>query len=90
MYVVAGTTKRLNLTAEDQARVAFKDPIQGATDAKGQCRFSIDPNNMHPNHGTLVGEWNVETCAGLVYSFGPASRPPKGKKHEHVTISKPS
>ena len=86
-YVVVGSTKRLNLTDEDQQKVTFKDPIQGAKDATGQCRFNIDPNTMHPLQPTVVGEWNVETCAGLVYSFRPtpAPRPPKGTKHEDST-----
>jgi hypothetical protein len=92
-YIMNGSTKRLNLTDEDQQKVAFKDPIRGSKDAAGQCRFNLDPNTMHPMHPTIVGEWNVETCAGLVYSFRPgaARQPPNGAKHvDTTTITLPA
>jgi hypothetical protein len=94
-YVITGLTKRLNLTAEDSAKVAYKDPIQGTKDGRGECRFEIDPNTMHPLHPTVVGDWNLETCSGLVYSFrlSPAKRPPRGIKHEHrgeITYAPPT
>jgi hypothetical protein len=92
MYIVTGTTKRLNLVPEDEEKVAFKDPIQGTKDAKGECQFKIDPSTMRQNHPTVVGEWNVDTCAGFVYAFRPvpARRPPKGiKRADTITVAYP-
>ena len=86
-FLTEGTTRRLNLpTPEARASVLYKDPVQGVKDASGKCRFpDIGQNSgkMRIGLGATVGEWDTETCAGLLYYFKPSTRPhPKPSKEE--------
>ena len=92
-YLQSGNVKRLNLpTPEAQASVTYKDPVQGVLGADGRCRF---PNLGRMRVGLMatVGEWNTETCAGLLYYFrnNPNARPQAPSKAETtiVTSEKP-
>lgn len=80
-YVIQEGKVRLNLqTPEARARVVYRDPVQGVKDANGKCTF---PNlgRIRPGKdlSALVGEWDTETCAGLLYYFRaqPTDRHPK-------------
>jgi hypothetical protein len=78
-FLQYGNIKRLNLTTpEAQASVIYKDPVQGMKDATGACRFPY-LGKMRIGLMAAVGEWNIETCAGLLYYFrntmGPAQKP---------------
>ena len=74
-----GTKIRLNLaTPEARAQVVYKDPVQGVKDANGKCQFpDIGQNSGKMRIGLMatVGEWDTETCAGLLYYFKPSTRP---------------
>src|SRR5512134_899894 len=76
-YLHEGTKVRLNLlTRQARARVAFKDPIQGVKNARGECEFRPNPATMRKSPlSAVVGEYDTETCAGLMYYFPPNPTP---------------
>src|SRR5688500_8891466 len=88
-YITEGAKVRLNLlTAEARNRVSFKDPIQGVKNALGECEFRPDPATMRKSPYTgLVGEYDTETCAGLMYYFPPNDAPhPKPSKEDRTVL----
>jgi hypothetical protein len=87
VYVVNGTTKRLNLTTEDQAKVAFKDPIQGVKDAPGNAASISTQTPCTRSAQLSLASGTSRPARG---SCAPSDRGLradhlKGKKQEHVT-----
>ena len=92
-YLHEGTKVRLNLlTPQARARVAFKDRIQGTKNTQGQCEFRPNPATMRKSPlSAVVGEYDTETCAGLLYYFSPNPTPhPKPTSVETTFIQAPT
>ena len=89
VYLTDGNTKRLRLrTPEAQASMLYKDPIQGVMDATGQCRFH-DLGKMRIGLMAAVGEWNTETCAGLLFYFRNQTTRPQKLRDETTFVAPP-
>ena len=93
-WVQNGTKRRLNLaTPEARARVAYKDPVQGVKNAEGACVFSwLGELRTDPTLTALVGEWDTNTCAGLLYYFrsNPSDPPQKPVREDTVFVIPPA
>jgi hypothetical protein len=87
-FITEGTKVRLNLlTPQARARVALKDPIQGVKNARGGCEFRPDAGTMRKSPlSAVVGEYDTETCAGLLYYFPPNPRPHPRPTWEDTTV----
>ena len=92
-WVQDGTKRRINLaTPEARARVAYKDPVQGAKNTEGTCVFSrLGVMRSDPSLTALVGEWDTNTCAGLLYYFraNPSDPPQKPMREDTVVVIPP-
>jgi hypothetical protein len=92
-WVQDGTKRRLNLsTPEARARVAYKAPVQGVKNAEGTCVFSrLGEMRADPTLTALVGEWDTNTCAGLLYYFraNPSDPPQKPTREDTVVVIPP-
>ena len=93
-WVQDGTKRRLNLsTPEARARVAYKDPVQGEKNAEGTCVFSrLGEMRADATLTALVGEWDTNTCAGLLYYFraNPSDPPQKPLREDTVFGTPPT
>ena len=93
-FIRTGTTIRLNLpTPEAKASVLYKDPVQGEKWADSKCHFpDIGQNDgrMRIGLAATVGEWDTETCKGLLYYFRPGmGRPQSRAKAETTVVASP-